>query len=87
MKEVILKHQMYKFSKEMQKDVIQDWKGQGEITGSLKRQGILKFRYRVLKTSETDHRMFVLNFSIRFLIETSKNIAIDGRKCRFKVVY
>ena len=58
-----------------------------KITGSLKRQGILKFRYRLLKTSETDHRMFVVNFSIRFLIETSKNIAIDGRKCLFKVVY
>ena len=54
---------------------------------SLKRQGIFKFRYRLLKTSETDHRMFVVNFSIRFLIETSKNIAIDGRKCLFKVVY
>ena len=58
-----------------------------KITGSLKRQGNLKFRYRLLKTSETDHRMFVVNFSIRFLIETSKNITIDGRKCLFKVVY
>ena len=58
-----------------------------KITGSLKRQGILKFRYRLLKTSETDHRIVVVNFSIRFLIEKSKNIAIDGRKCLFKVVY
>ena len=48
-------------------------KDREKITGSLKRQGILKFRYRLLKTSETDHRMFVVNFSIRFLTETSKN--------------
>ena len=58
-----------------------------KITGSLKRQGILKFRYRLLKTSETDHRIVVVNFSIRFLIEKSKNIAIERRKCLFKVVY
>ena len=57
---------MYKFNKEMQNDVIQDWKGQEKkITGSLKRQGILKFRYRLLKTSETDHRCLLYIFMPR----------------------
>ena len=34
-KKVILKHQMYKFSKEMQKNVIQDWEGHGKKSQAL----------------------------------------------------